>query len=259
MIPHEPAARAVQAVFVLVACGLAACGRVPGQFEIVQNQQPMAGCSIDTNQTLYRGDGTLDLQLVRAGGSSAYLVFPLVRNNLAGSTGGPDTNQIQMNSFAVDIGPSKFGALPPNVATLFDTLNRAPHDSADYALLHYSVPWSATIGSAGGTAATLVGAFPVDLARRVAATGDVSVSRSSMIVNAHIRAFGSTDTQDLESDPFDFPIYVCSGCLVASVLNCPVSSKPAYSGNPCNVAQDNLVDCCSLNGELICPSVVSSQ
>jgi hypothetical protein len=46
-----------------------------------------------------------------------------------------------MSSFAVDIGPSKFGALPPNVATLFDTLNRAPRDSADYALLHYSVPW----------------------------------------------------------------------------------------------------------------------
>jgi hypothetical protein len=107
-------------------------------------------------------------------------------------------------------------------------------------------------------AAKLVGAFPDDLARRVAATGDVGVSRSSMIINAHIRAFGSTDTQDLESDPFDFPIYVCAGCLVASVLNCPVSAEPNYTGNPCNVAQDNLVDCCSLNGELICPPVVVS-
>jgi hypothetical protein len=259
MIPHEPPARAVQAVFVLVACGLAACGRVPGQFEIVQNQQPLEGCAVDTSTTLYRGDGTLDLQLVRSGGRSAYLVFPLVRNNLAGSTGGPDANQIQMTSFAVDIGPSKFGVLPPNVAALFDTLNRAPHDSADYALLHYSVPWTANISSSGGMAATLVGAFPIDLARRVAATGDVNVSRTSMIVNARIRAFGSTDTQDLESDPLDFPIYVCSGCLVASVLNCPVQSEPTYTGNPCNIAQDNPVDCCSLNGELLCPPVVSTQ
>jgi len=259
MIPHEPPARAVQAVFVLVACGLAACGRVPGQFEIVQNQQPQQGCAIDTSETLYRGDGTLDLQLVNSGAGSAYLIFPLVRNNLPGPSGGPDTNQIRMNSFAVDIQPSKFGVLPPNVALLFDTLNRAPSSSADYALLHYSVPWSATISSAGGTAATLVGAFPIDLARRVAATGDVGVSRTSMIVNAHIRAFGSTGTQDYESDPLDFPIYVCSGCLIASVLNCPVAAEPTYTGNPCNVAQDNMVECCSLNGELFCPPVVSTQ
>ena len=260
MITHEPPARAAHAVFVLVVCGFAACGRVPGQFEIVQNQQPQPGCTVDTSATLYRGDGTLDLQLVQAGARAAYLVFPLVRNNLSGSSGGgPDTNQIQMDSFAVDIGPSKFGALPPNVATLFGTLEHAAHNSADYALLHYSVPWSATLGSNGGTAATLVAAFPVDLARRVAATGDVGASRTSMVVNAHIRAFGKTDTQDLESDPFDFPIYVCSGCLVGNVLTCPYMSDPANTGNPCNVAQDNRVDCCSLNGSLVCPAIVSGQ
>jgi hypothetical protein len=259
MTTHEPPARAALAVFVLVVCGLAACGRVPGQFEIVQNQQPLAGCAIDTSPTTYTGDGTLDLQLVQGGARSAYLAFPLVRNNLAGSSSGPDTNQIQMDSFAIDIGPSKFGALPPNVATLFDTLEHAAHNSADYALLHYSVPWSATIGSAGGTAATLVGAFPVDLARRVADTGDVGVSRSSMVINAHIRAFGKTDTQDVESDPFDFPIYVCSGCLIANVLTCPYPVAPKNTGNPCNVAQDDFVDCCSLNGALVCPPIVSGQ
>jgi len=260
MTTHEPPARAALAVFVLVACGFAACGRIPGQFEIVQNQQPSGGCAIDTSETLYRGDGTLDLQLVQAGGRSAYLMFPLVRNNLPASSGdGPDANQIQMHSFAVDIGPSEFGALPPNVAMLFDSLTKAQRDSADYALLHYSVPWSATLGSGGGSAATLVGAFPIDLARRVAATGDVGGARTSMIVNAHVRAFGSTDTQDLESDPFDFPIYVCSGCLVGNVLTCPYMSEPANTGNPCNVAQDNFVDCCSLNGALLCPPIVSGQ
>src|SRR4051812_23061250 len=262
MTTHEPPPRAALAVFLFLfpflAIGSAGCGRVPGQFEIVQNQQPMAGCAIDTSATLYRGDGTLDLELVQGGARSAYLAFPLVRNNLPGSSGGPDANQIQMHSFAIDIGPSTFGALPPNVATLFNTLEHSAHNSADYALLHYSVPWSATLGSGGGTAATIVGAFPIDLAARVAATGDVGISRTSMIVNARVRAFGSTDTQDLESDPLDFPIYVCAGCLVANVLTCPVSGLPANGGNPCNVAQDNPVDCCSLNGDLICPPIMSS-
>jgi hypothetical protein len=148
-----------------------------------------------------------------------------VKNNLPGATGGADSNQITMNSFAVDIGPSQFGALPPNVATLFDTLNRAPRNSADYALLHYSVPGRQhQLGRRIGCHARR------RLPRRSRAAGGCDgrrgVSRSSMIVNAHIRAFGSTDTQDYESDPLDFPIYVCAGCLVASVLNCPVPSDP---------------------------------
>lgn len=260
MNPQEPRPRAAHAVFVLIACGVAACGRVPGQFEIVQNQAPMAGCSIDTSATIYRGDGTLDLALVQAGARSAYLVFPLLRNNLPGSSGdGPDGNQIDVHSFAVDIGESQFGALPPNVSALFQTLNGAPHDSADYSLLHYSVPWAASLGSGGGTAATRVASFPVDLAARVAATGDVGVSRTSMLVNLRVRAFGSTATQDIESDPLDFPVYVCSGCLIANLLTCPFPVEPSNPGNPCNVSQDNYVDCCSLNGDLICPPIVVSS
>jgi hypothetical protein len=245
---------------VFVTSGTAACGRIPGQFEIVQNQVPKEGCLIDTSEGEYRGDGTLDLMLVQPGARAAYLVFPLVKNNLPdASGGGPDSNQIEVNSFAVDIGESKYGPLPPNVRTLFNSLNGASRDSADYALLHFSLPWAASLGSGGGTAATRVAAFPIDLGARIAATGDVGVSRTSMLVNIRVRAFGSTATQDMESDPLDFPVYVCAGCLVANVLACPYTSAPSNTGNPCNVSQDNYVDCCSLNGELICPPLVSAQ
>jgi len=260
MTSHEPRPRAAYAVFVLIACGVAACGRVPGQFEIVQNQAPQPGCLIDTSESIYRGDGTLDLSLVQPGAGAAYLAFPLLKNNLPSAGGtGPDTNQIQMHSFAIDIGESRYGALPPNVKALFDTLNSASHDSADYALLHYSVPWTVSVSSGGGRAATIVNAFPVDLAARVSATGDATVSRTSMIVNVRIRAFGNTDTQDMESDPLDFPVYVCAGCLVANLLACPYMVQPSNLGNPCNVSQDSYVDCCSLNGDLICPPIVSQQ
>ena len=46
------------------------CGRVPGQFEIVNNQVPTADCQIPTNQTIYRGEGRLDLSLVSPGATS---------------------------------------------------------------------------------------------------------------------------------------------------------------------------------------------
>src|SRR4030095_8607340 len=109
-----------------------------------------------------------------------------------------------------------------------------------------SLPWAVTIASGGGIAATFVGAFPVDLANRVLATGDVGVSPQSLLLNVQVRVFGSTNTQDLESDPFDYPLYVCAGCLIGNLLPCPFASA-GNTGNECNVAQDNTVDCCSLN------------
>jgi hypothetical protein len=244
----------------LLLLGLAACGRVPGQFEIVQNQVPQEGCAVDTSENVYRGDGTLDLALVQPGVGSAYLLFPLLRNNLpSAGGGGPDGNEIEVNSFAVDIGESRYGSLPPAVKSMFDMINAAGPSSPDYGLLHFSLPWQVSIGSGGGLAATRVGAFPFDLAARVAATGAVGVSRSSMLVNIKVRAFGKTNTQELESDPLDYPVYVCNGCLIGNVFTCPFPGQPANEGNPCNPSQDNFVDCCSLNGDLYCPPIVSTQ
>jgi len=267
MISHEPRPGATDVLLsyrfrtlslLLLAGAVAACGRVPGQFEILQDQVPAAGCAIDTNRTVYRGEGYLDLSLVRAGAQSAYFLFPLVINNLPGSTSGSaDANEIDLHSFAVDIGTTAQSYLPPNVEMLFSTLNSKP-GTTDYALLHYSLPWSGTISSGGGLAATFVSGFPVELAQRVLATGDIGISSTSMIVNIQTRVFGTTNTQNMESDPFDFPVHVCNGCLVGNVFSCPFAGA-INTGNPCNVAQDESVDCCSVNGQLICPAVGTSQ
>jgi hypothetical protein len=71
--------------------------------------------------------------------------------------------------------------------------------------------------------------------------------------------FGHTTTRDIESDPFDYPVSVCAGCLVANVRACPYTTAPTNLGNECNVAQDTPVDCCTVGGDLICPPVVSAQ
>ena len=262
MIPHEPHLRAVAAgsqrirfhrllPLLSIACGLAACGRVPGQFEIVNNQVPSANCAVPVSDTVYQGQGTLDAKLVRSGAGSAYYVFPLLRNNLSGASGdGVDANKIVLTSFAVDISVLSG---PPEVTALVDMLNADPSLSA---LLHYQTPWSGSLGSGGGELSAIVAAFPVELAGRMLGTLGLSVQPSTF-VNLRIRSFGHTTTRDMESDPFDYPVAVCDGCLVANTGPCPFSTTPANMGNPCNVAQDYPVDCCTAGNDLICPAVVS--
>ena len=61
---------------------LGACGRVPGQFEILNDQVPQPGCLIGVDTMVYRGRGTMDLSLVRAGSRGGYVVWPLMKNNI---------------------------------------------------------------------------------------------------------------------------------------------------------------------------------
>ena len=60
----------------------------------------------------------------------------------------------------------------------------------------------------------------------------------------------------MTSDPFHFPVELCSGCLVANVAPCPYAAAAANPGNVCNPAQDDKVDCCTNNGALVCPPTV---
>jgi hypothetical protein len=231
----------------------AGCGRVPGQFEIVNDQVPQPGCLIGVNDTVYSGSGLLDLSLVFDNAETAYAIFPLMKNNLEATGPGPDTNQIVLTSFAVDI--STIGDVPDAIASLFSTLEADP---SGHRLLHYQQPWSGSISSGGGKLSAFVTAFPVELAHRISATQQIGLS-PSLTVDLKIRAFGRTTTRDMESDPFDFPVSVCSGCLVANVQACPYTTAPKNTGNDCNISQDAPIDCCTQNGTLVCPPIVVSQ
>jgi len=258
MIPHEPRLRAdvVNLRFssllplALLACGAAACGRVPGQFEIVNNQVPIGGCLIPTNESVYQGQGLLDARLVQSGAESAFYVFPLLRNNLPGSTEGVDSNQITLTSFAVDI------SMLTGPQSIRDLLGLLETNTPN--LLHYKTPWSGSVGSSGGMVSAWVAAFPVELAARLLGAQSLGVS-PNVYMNLRIRSFGRTTTRDLESDPFDYPVAVCAGCLIANNQPCPYTTAPANLGNPCNIAQDAPVDCCTEGSQLVCPPSVVAQ
>ena len=67
----------------------------------------------------------------------------------------------------------------------------------------------------------------------------------------------NTVNGSIESDDFHYRITVCDGCLVGNTGMCPFLVPPANLGNPCNPAQDELVDCCTTSGNLICPPLVA--
>jgi hypothetical protein len=223
-----------------------ACGRVPGQFEILNNQVPVTaggGCTIPVNEGVYSGKGTLDLSIVRSDFSTAYFVFPLIENNLPPSAGsGIDPNQIQLSGFNIDIGT--IGVVPDSVAAVLQGSS----------LLHYQTPWSGGIDSGGGKVSASVEAFPVALAQQLLASGGFG-EEPSVVFKLKIQALGTTNSgRSLQSDPFDYPVEVCAGCLVAGRAPCTSAAAPANPGNGCNPAQDEPVDCCTDNGVLVCPA-----
>jgi hypothetical protein len=253
MIPLLERRRPLALAAALCPILIFACGRVPGQFEILNNQVPMSsggGCTIPVEPTIYQGQGTLDVSIVRSGLPSAYQFFPLIENNLPGSTGSLDPNQIHLSGFTIDIAP--IGEVPTAIASIFATLKGS-------ALLHYQVPSSGGISSGGGMISAIVDAFPVALAQQLLQSGGLGLD-PSLTVNLTIQALGTTNNgTKMQSDPFSYPVDVCAGCLVANVASCPYAAAPANPGNPCNPSQDTPIDCCLDNGQLLCPPTVVSQ
>ena len=242
--------RAICLLLAGTALASAGCGLPPHQFFIVQDQVPSAGCVINTDAMLYRGQGVLDVRLVSGTASEAYGVFPLVRNDLpAPAAGEASTNSIELDGFDVDVEP--VGTLPAATDALMQSL-------AGGNLVHFRLPWSGVLEPGGGLKAAHVAAIHAELARRIRDAGDLRASGSYIELAARIRVSGDR-SGSVESDPFTFPIRVCDGCLIASVQSCPLSAAPANPGNVCNVAQDDAVDCCLDGGTLTCPASVKAQ
>jgi hypothetical protein len=235
---------------------LVGCGATPGQFLIVQDQVPdTASCVIPTTiGSVYRDVGNLDVRLVSRRAEAGYYMYPLLRNNLQPAAGGQigDPNRIALSSYNVSLGLPADATSSP-LAMLFGDLANSPQDSG---LLRFSVPTSGSVASGGGYTSSGVPAIPGELARRIRDQG-LLAGTSYAYVMATVRARGDTQNGSIESDPFVFPIRVCDGCLIASLQLCPATMEPANKGNPCNVAQDDPVDCCDSGAGLQCPPPVA--
>lgn len=71
-------------------------------------------------------------------------------------------------------------------------------------------------------------------------------------VTANIKPFGEMGGSRVDGHPFKYPVSVCSDCVVRDIGACPVTAT--NKGNPCNVYQDGIVDCCESANGLLCPA-----
>jgi hypothetical protein len=241
------------------------CGQPADQFIIIQNQVPGAGCAVPTTLSAeYRATGILDVALVPNDATVGYAVFPVLQNNLPGPSGGQsgDPNRIRLMSYEIDVAVADDA--PEAIKSMFSTFTTSGPNGAPDQLIHYGGLTSGSVASGGGNTSSGVTGVPGDLARYIRGTGILQNGGAPFHLLPRIRFVGATTNRTVTSDPFDFPILVCSGCLISNAVEgkvpiCPTLSTP-NTGNPCNVAQDNSVDCCTGNGgQLVCPATVVSQ
>ena len=82
-------------------------------------------------------------------------------------------------------------------------------------------------------------------------------------VIAKVVVFGELSDGGVESEPFEYPVTVCEGCLTVDVGACadlPADFETQLTGGECNPLQDAAVECCTdADGNLVCPAVSTAS
>lgn len=81
----------------------------------------------------------------------------------------------------------------------------------------------------------------------------VKSTTTNTTVNATVSVFGTLGGGRVEAEPFNYSVTICTDCLLRNNGPCDTAPKAMNKGNPCNVFQDFVVDCCSINNALLCP------
>jgi hypothetical protein len=231
---------------------LAACANPSGTFVILQNQVPTVGpvpgtCVVSADTTLdVRQAGKFDVDLDRP---YPYFVFPLLQNRLPSimATGGIDRNSLSLRSLEVAI-KAPAGIDPGWVAGCPEVV---PSPVA-FRL------------EPGGTLAVTAEGFRTCHAQRLRtliALGMIPADLSQPVYfSLVLTAIADRSGSRLVSDPFEFQVQVCAGCLqdtYPQIAACADTPKPNPSpGNPCNIAQDgpNVLCCKDPAGAVVCPA-----
>ena len=244
---HATFATTLTTVCVAV-CVLGGCNGPAGEFYVVHNQVPSAGCVVPADKSAaYLGEGVLDVRVPSRAGDAAYILFPLLQNDLpADGTDGVEPNRIALDLFDIYL---SLADGPGAVADLFATLEG---DAATAALLHYQAAWSGSVDPGGGNTAAATNAFPAATAQRLAEANALPDGAEAHVV-AKVRAHGQRVGGGITSDAFSYPIRICDGCLIHQVTACPTSGA-VLQGGVCNPGQDTAVDCCMQGTQLICPA-----
>jgi hypothetical protein len=229
---------------------------------ILQAQRPDEKCAINdgVQGSMLLERGTLDVTLDKPRG---YTLFPIVANNLQAiaAEGEIEPNRVFVNGARVKLIPPPGVTIPfsDSCAAEFDAIASAQMGPGDTRAIEIEVVRSCHA------------AFILDLFK----SGRLNHSDAERVdFRVVVRAKGRHGGTSILSDPFEFPIRVCYGCLQtgfagpfaafnfpAKLPACDKLATNPYQGHQCPdlIAQDvGPILCCARNNDptnLQCPAV----
>jgi hypothetical protein len=239
--------------------GLATCTDANESLVVLQAQVPDDDCVVadKADETARLESGILDVALDQL---YSYKLFPLAQNNLIplGNAADIDPNRIQVTGARVKIVP------PAGVAVPF---------RADCAA-EFDHPSQSTVypGSQRAVRVEALRACHAAIFQELFKTGALNPAvGESVYFRVIVRIKGKHGGTEILSDPFEFPVRVCYGCLQTgfsgpySLFNFPMTppcdalGNNPFLGNRCAPAQDfGPILCCARDakGEVLqCPGV----
>jgi hypothetical protein len=95
---------------------------------------------------------------------------------------------------------------------------------------------------------------PATLRSILGMAGAPSTSGVTAEVVASVVVRGDLGGDEVKSNTFEYPISVCTDCVINVTGNCPAAGTPR-TGDACNMFQDGIVDCCvAPDNTLTCPA-----
>jgi hypothetical protein len=187
--------------------------------------------------------GSLDVSIV-----TGYLFIAQMRSRITALDGQEDQRTIITSGAKIDI---SF----PNSTLFSDAELTQLHDQG---LTHFKSLFTVAIAPNEGVTDGPFTLLPIDLVEALAAKLPDAGSRVETVATFTIE--GDMSGTTVTSQPFSYAIAVGRSITAGSIGNCPLpTGSTVRSGYACNPMQDSVVDCCTSNGKLVCPAIVSGS
>lgn len=214
---------------------LGACAKNGDEGMVVLNnstvQQGMICMLTGMPGQAFTSSGTISTQ-----SPGGYLATPLIESNITAATGQESQRTIEIQGAIVQL------AVPTQAAMI--TL-----DSNEQS---FRAPASGALLPNNGTINVSFDLVPYSVIQKVAALGG---THTHVEVDATVTMYGQLAGDTIKATPWLYSVTVCNDCVVNNLGMCPPTALVRL-GNPCNVYQDGIVDCCtSTTGALVCPAM----
>ena len=197
-----------------------------------------------------------------------YLLTPLIESRITADLGQESARTVSLKGAKVDLAIGPITVEDAQGALVFSCAAEgadACFGDAEVAALaaagttKFRSLFSAPLAPNGGLTSASFDLVPTaairEIQRKAGALGAGARLHAQVVATATL--YGDLNGGEVDGLPFDYPVTVCNDCVVNVVGACVATPKTFQprTGNPCNLFQDGVVDCCTNGADLVCPAV----